>query len=150
MSNKLAPCPFCGKAPIFRYVRNQPNFDDGVWTVRCNDIYCGRGLDIASTQREVGNLWNRQWADRRARGFLRLQREHEKLRKKLLKVQFLLSKSRLYRLKIPRDSESVSSRTWRIAKLNTHLTGCRPISIKEAMRYALNSEYASYLRGLPL
>lgn len=156
MSSKLAPCPFCGKEP-----RIAGEYDR--WSVVCANYSCSRGRDTASLQRDAAKLWNRQWANGLISNtlelnqvltseYLRLQRENEKLRKKLLKVQFLLDKPRTYRLKIPRETESCSCRVWRLSKIGHSLTPgvLETIDIKRAMRHHLNSEYATYLQGYTL
>lgn len=89
MSDKLAPCPFCGKAP-----RIAGEYDR--WSVVCANYACSRGRDTASLQRDAAKLWNQHWANglisntlelnqTLTNECLRLQRENEKHRRKLAK-----------------------------------------------------------------
>lgn len=159
MSNNLAPCPFCGKEPEVRY--RQETWSTGFLVV-CLSCECSDSPAEWETPREAIRDWNQQWANGLISNtlelnqvltskYLRLQRENEKLRKKLLKVQFLLDKPRTYRLKIPR-AESCSCRVWRLSKMGHSLTpgALETIDIKRAMRHHLKSEYATYLQGLLL
>lgn len=89
MSNKLAPCPFCGEEP-----RIAGEYDR--WSVVCANYACSHGRDTAGLQRDAVKLWNQHWANglisntlelnqALTNECLRLKRENEKYRRKLLK-----------------------------------------------------------------
>lgn len=159
----LLPCQYCGQVPI---ITGGPDY----WSVVCDNYTCSRRksprhqvLHPANSQFTAAKLWNAHYVAWIAATLLvenssiwkyakNLERENEKKRKKLLKLQFLLDKPRTYRLKLPRETESCSSRVWRLSKMGHSLTPgvLETTDIKRAMRHHLKSEYATYLQGLLL